>query len=244
MPELIIARLGRGLLAPTIAAVPATSVTVRSASDSGLGDQKTVTPGSIVNGDTVVLVAWYLNENPSTAPGSVTCTPPASFTSRLKSTYNFTSAGAVANLQINVEVFTKAASSESGDYTVTVGNNDAGAAAYTNLACIVCTGASATTPVAVTSTNSGGPSSSSGTATATSVFCSRSTALLLWVFGGYDTSAALPSGMSAQVTDLDGVNAVATQTISFGSTGNKTATIAGESIQQNGWVALLVALQS
>jgi len=218
------------------------TVTFRSATDSGLGDNKTVTPGTIVDGDTIVLVAWYYNDNTSTTPGTVTCTPPAGFTSRLKTTYNFVCAGAVSDLQINVEVFTKLAASESGDYTVTVSDNDAGASAYTNLGCIVFSGAGKSAPIVATSHNSGGPSSSSSTATGTGITVPLNSSQLLWIFGGYDNDATLPSGMTARLTDVDGVNSIATLAVDAGATGDKTATVAGETLQQNGWIAQLIAL--
>jgi hypothetical protein len=236
--------LGRGLLATAGTIVVGPAVAFRSIADSGIGSNDTVTRGTVTNGDTVVLIAWYLNDNASTTPSTATCAAPAGFTSRLKTTKNFVSSGtAPTNKQINVEVWTKVAASEGSTYQVVPGNNDAGAPCYVNVACLALQNVSATTPVGASSGNSGGPSSSSGTATGTGISPTRDGSFLVWIYGGWSMDATLPSGMTARVTDLDGVQGVATLAVNAGATGNKTATVAGDSSQENAWIAQLIAFQ-
>lgn len=218
---------------------------VRSEADSGVGDSLGVcpAPASIVNGDILSLIAIYFNDNPSTTPGTVTCTPPAGFTSVRKTTFNFTGGGAVANQQINLEVFRKVAASESGSYTSTLSNNDAGAAAYSNFMMLAIAGADTSTPVGTTSTNTGGPSASSSTSTGTGVTVGRAGSLLLWVFAGLSKDSSFPAGFTAVATDVDGVQGIASLAVNAGATGNETGTVPADATTQNGWIVDLLVFQ-
>jgi len=234
-----IVRLGVGLLQPT----SSNTISFRSEADSGVGDSLgAITPGTIVNGDLLLPIVVYLNDNASTTPGTVTCTPPSGFTSFSKNTFNFTGGGAVANQQINLEIFTKFALNESGGYTFTFSNNDAGAAAYSNLIFLVYSGVNRATPIGASLASTGGPSSTSLTSTANGVTIGRSNSLLLWIFAGLSTSSTFPSGFTTRANNVDGVQGVAEFAAGYGPTGNKTGTVAGDAATQNGYIAQLISL--
>jgi len=232
--------LGRGVLAVSLSQPPV----FRSESDSGDGDSLGIcpAPAGILNGDCLVAIACYLNDNPTGTPGTVTCTPPAGFTSRSKQTYSFTGGGAVANQQLNLEVFTKFALSESGSYTFALSTNDAGASAYSNVIMLAYSGVNVAQPVGVVAASTYAPSSSSGSASV-SATVGRNGSLLLWIFAGLSTDASLPAGFTARATDVDGVHGVAELQTRYGPTGTVSGTVAGDAQTQNGGIAMLLALQ-